>query len=133
MTADHIQYSHAPLKIASSAAILRLMERVRGLQAVVVSTEDGFEVAAYAENKAQTRRLAAMASSLAALCDVAGEESQLGPCDNITISAADGHIVLLRIPRLDLPLTLSVVARKDTVIGQVLYFARITVKELALA
>ena len=46
MTADHIQYSHAPLKIASSAAILRLMERVRGLQAVVVSTEDGFEVAA---------------------------------------------------------------------------------------
>ncbi len=108
------------------------MERVKGLQAVVISTEDGFEVAAYAENKAQTRRLAAMASSLAALCDVAGEESQLGLSDSVTISAAEGHIIMLKVARTDMPLTLSVVARKDTVIGQALYFARMTAAELTV-
>ncbi len=121
---------HAAIKVASVKVIYRLLERVKGIHAVVVSTEDGFEVAAYAENKAQTRRLAAMASSLSALCDVAGEESQLGLSQSVTISAAEGHIVLLKVDRQDLPLTLSVVARKDTVIGQVLYFARMAADDL---
>ena len=132
MTAFEFNKPHALLKIKAAAAISKLMERVKGLQAVVISTEDGFEVAAYAENKAQTRRLAAMASSLAALCDVAGEESQLGSSDSVTISAAEGHIIMLKVARTDMPLTLSVVARKDTVIGQALYFARMTAAELTV-
>lgn len=130
MQAPELGTRHVAVKIASAAAISKLMSRVRGIQAVVVSTEDGFELAGYAENKAQTRRLAAMASSLSALCDVAGEESALGLSDNLTISAADGHIIILKIPRTELPLTLSVIARKDAVIGQALYFARAAVEQL---
>lgn len=133
MKTAELNKPHAALKIAAATCILELMERVKGLQAVVVSTEDGFEIASYAQNKAQTRRLAAMASSLAALCDVAGEESQLGLSDSVTISAAEGHIIMLKVPRVDLPLTLSVVARKETVIGQALYFARATANELLVA
>lgn len=125
-----INKRHVGLKIAAAATISKLMEQVKSIQAVVVSTEDGFEVAAYAQNKAQTKRLAAMASSLSALCDVAGDESQLGLSDNVTISAAEGHIIMLKVPRDDLPLTLSVVARKDAVLGQALYFARAAADEL---
>ena len=121
---------HAAIKVAAVRSIYKLMERVKGIQAVVVSTEDGFEVAAYAENKAQTKRLAAMASSLSALCDVAGEESHLGHSESVIISAAGGHILLLKVARDDLPLTLSVVAKKETVIGQALYFARMAADEL---
>ena len=133
MKAVELKTSHTALKIAATTSILKLMERVKGLQAVVVSTEDGFEIAAYAQNKAQTKRLAAMASSLAALCDVAGEESQLGLSDSVTISAAEGYIIMLKVSRADLALTLSVVARKETVIGQALYFARMTANELMVS
>lgn len=133
MQAAELGAGHVAVKIAAAAAISRLMARVRGIQAAVVSTEDGFELAGYAENKAQTKRLAAMASSLSALCDVAGEESALGLSDHLTISAAGGHIIILKVPRDELALTLSVIAREDAVIGQVLYFARAAVDQLKRA
>lgn len=43
-----------------------LMQDIKGIKAVLVSAEDGFEVAARVENTAQVARLSAMASSLAA-------------------------------------------------------------------
>ena len=50
------------LKATAQAVIQKLMDDVRGLKAVVISTEDGFEIAARVENTAQISRLAAMAS-----------------------------------------------------------------------
>lgn len=112
------------LKAASEAAIQKLMENARGIKAVVISTEDGFEIAARVENTAMVTRLAAMASSLAALGAIAGEESQLGACDNIMIGAANGHLIMMQARHATTVLIISIIAGKDAVIGQVLYLAR---------
>ena len=66
------------LQRACDRSLDELMLEIKGIKAVVVSTEDGFEVAARVENTAQVARLSAMASSLAALGAMAGEESQIG-------------------------------------------------------
>ena len=58
---------HPNLQRACDRALDELMLDIKGIKAVVVSTEDGFEVAARVENTAQIARLSAMASSLAAL------------------------------------------------------------------
>lgn len=117
------------LRELAKQAAAQLMRDIKGVKAVVVSTEDGFEVAAQVENTAQISRLSAMASSLAALGALAGEESRLGACDSLVMEATDGFIAILQIRRQEVTLILSVVTGRDAIIGQVLYYS----KQVALA
>jgi uncharacterized protein len=112
------------LKTSAQAAVAGVMREVKGAKAVVISTEDGFEVASQVENSTQTSRLSAMASSFSALGALVGEESQLGLCNNVIIDATEGYILILQIRNPKLTLTMCVVAGKDSVIGQVLYFSK---------
>lgn len=112
------------IKLAAESAIDTLMREIKGVKAVVISTEDGFELASRVENTAQVARLSAIASSLAALGAVACEESNLSRCDNVTIEAAHGHILMLQARHEEMTLIVSVVTGKDAIIGQVLYFAK---------
>ena len=114
----------AHLKTACDRALDELMQEVKGIEAVVLATEDGFEVAARIENTAQVARLSAMASSLAALGAMAGEESQLGVCHSLLMEAAEGYIVIVQVRRADVSLIVSVVTGRDAVVGQVLYFSK---------
>lgn len=115
---------HPNLQRACDQALDVLMLEVKGIKAVVVSTEDGFEVAARVENTAQVARLSAMASSLAALGAMAGEESRLGVCESLVMEAADGFIAIRQVRRADVSLIVSVVTGRDAVVGQVLYFSK---------
>lgn len=117
------------VQAAAEFAIEKLMGEAKGIKAVVVSTEDGFEVAARTENTAQVARLSAIASSLAALGAVAGEESRLGVCNSLVIEAEHGHIVMVQARHPVVDLIVSVVTGRDAIIGQVLYFT----KQAALA
>lgn len=117
------------LRELAKQAAAQLMRDIKGVKAVLVSTEDGFEVAAQVENTAQISRLSAMASSLAALGALAGEESRLGACDSLVMEATDGFIAILQIRRQEVTLILSVVTGRDAIIGQVLYYS----KQVALA
>ncbi|PIF74251.1 hypothetical protein CLU95_1372 [Variovorax sp. 54] len=112
------------IRLAAESAIDTLMREIKGVKAVVISTEDGLELAARVENTAQVARLSAIASSLAALGAVAGEESQLGHCDNVTIEATHGHILMLQARHPEMTLIVSVVTGREAIIGQVLYFAK---------
>ena len=114
----------ANLKRACDKALDELMQEVKGIKAVVISTEDGFEVAARVENTAQIARLSAMASSLAALGAMAGEESQLGVCNSLVMEAAEGHIAVLQVKRREITLIVSVVTGREALVGQVLYFSK---------
>jgi predicted regulator of Ras-like GTPase activity (Roadblock/LC7/MglB family) len=111
------------LQGAARAAVDQVMREVRGATAAVVSTEDGFEVASRVENTAQIARLSALASSMAALGAIAGEENRLGTCTKVVIEATEGHIVMVQAQRADVSLVLSVVAGRGAIMGQLLYFA----------
>ena len=120
----------AHLKTACDRALNELMQEVKGIKAVVVATEDGFEVAARVENTAQVARLSAMASSLAALGAMAGEESRLGVCHSLVMEAAEGFIAIVQVRRPDVSLIVSVVAGRDAVVGQLLYFSKQAARSL---
>jgi predicted regulator of Ras-like GTPase activity (Roadblock/LC7/MglB family) len=121
------------LKRTCEQAIAKLMNEVKGIRAAVVSTEDGFEVAAQVENTAGVTRLSAMASSLAALGALAGEESNLGACDSLVMQASEGLIAIIQVRRPDAILIISVVTGRDAVTGQVLYYTKQAAQSLALA
>lgn len=115
---------HPNLQRACDRALDELMLEIKGIKAVVVATEDGFEVTARVENTAQVARLSAMASSLAALGAMAGEESRLGVCESLIMEAAEGFIAIIQVRRADVSLIVSVVTGRDAVVGQVLYFSK---------
>lgn len=121
------------LKTACERALDELMQEVKGIKAVVVATEDGFEVAARVENTAQVARLSAMASSLAALGAMAGEESRLGVCNSLVMEAAEGFIAIVQVRRADVSLIVSVVTGRDAVVGQLLYFSKKAASALQVA
>lgn len=121
------------LKAAAQTAVDLVMREIKGAKAAVVSTEDGFEVAARVENTAEVARLSAMASSMAALGAIAGDESRVGTCDNVVIGASNGHIVMLQARRKDVTLVLSVVAGREAIIGQMLYFSKMASRALERA
>lgn len=112
------------LQKACEKSLEELLAQVKGIKAIVVATEDGFEVAAHVQNTAQISRLSAMASSLAALGAMAGEESQLGVCQSLLMEANEGFIVIVQVRRPDVSLIFSVITGLDAVIGQVLYFSK---------
>lgn len=121
------------IKNCATAAVEDIMREVKSAKAVVIATEDGFEVASRVENAAQTSRLSAMASSFSALGALVGEESQLGQCNNVVIDAAEGYILILQIRNPKLVLTMCVVAGSDTVMGQMLYFSKQAAQTIAAA
>lgn len=115
---------------AAEKAVDMVMSEIKGIKASVVSTEDGFEVASRIQNTGEIGRLSAMASSMAALGAIAGEENQLGVCENLVIQAAQGLIVVLQARRSDVTLVLSVVTSRDAIMGQLLYASRQAAKLL---
>ena len=120
------------LKLAAEQAATNLMLNIKGVRAVLLSTEDGFEVASHVQNTAQISRLSAMASSLAALGALAGEESKLGTCDSLVMEASDGLMVVLQIRRADVSLIMSVIAGREAVVGQALYFSKLASRALEI-
>lgn len=117
----------------AQAAIDLVLAEVRSVKAVVISTGDGFEVAARVEDATKITRMSAMASSLSALGALAGEENGLGDCKNMIIESESGMLVILQVQRGADTFILSVIAGSDAVVGQILFFAKQAVRILQIA
>lgn len=114
-------------------ALETLMSQVQGAVSAVVSTVDGFAVASRTETEVQGSKLAAMASSISAICSVVGEESQVGAHQSILIESENGYVVMVNINSASNPMILNLVANKTAVLGQMIYFAKQTAQQLAEA
>lgn len=90
----------------------------------IVSTVDGFEVAASIAGSISAAKLSAMTSSLLALADAITSESGAGECLDMTIDAKYGRILLMDIPHVDRKLLLTVLCDTGVTLGQVLWAAR---------
>ena len=117
----------------ADAHVERLMTEITGAVAVVISTADGFEVAARARDTSQSSRLSAMASSIAAIGAVIGEETLTGACRGIFIEADNGRIVMVEVRHPEHVLILTVVTDEQALLGAVTYSARQTALVLANA
>ena len=124
--------SDALLRAANAQAEI-LISEIGGAIAIVISTSDGFEVAARSQNAAQISRMAAMASSIAAIGSVIGQESRLGAHRSITIDADSGFVIMVEIRHPVTPLTLSVITTRSAILGQALFAANRAASELVTA
>jgi predicted regulator of Ras-like GTPase activity (Roadblock/LC7/MglB family) len=95
----------------------------------VLTSEDGFEIAAY-RGAETSRRIAAMSSSLQALSEAIAREAGLGGSNSLIIEADGGTILVLGIAATSPRLSLAVVAKKGETLGTLLWSARNCCKSL---
>jgi predicted regulator of Ras-like GTPase activity (Roadblock/LC7/MglB family) len=79
---------------ACERVVDRLLREVKGARAVIVTTGDGLQLACRVPAEDDPARLAAVASSLAALGELGSNEAHLGACRHVCIEAEGGHVVL---------------------------------------
>lgn len=89
----------------------------------LVSTVDGFEIAAALRPPLSAAKLAAMTSSLVALGEAVSAEGGVERCINVVIEAQSGRLLMMDIPGGTRTL-LTVICDNSTTLGQVLWAAR---------
>ena len=86
------------LQMRAARAVEKIMADVTGTVSALIATADGFQVASNISDTAQVAKISAMASSIAAIGSVVGEESKTGAHKSITIEAdieRAGRVALL--------------------------------------
>ena len=111
----------------------QLMDDIHEIQAVVIASVDGFDVASAVRANMDASRIAAMASSIAAISGVVSHEAQLGRSRSVTIDTEAGFAVVRSVYRNDVELIINVIAHEGVLIGEVAYRTAQLARQLAEA
>jgi predicted regulator of Ras-like GTPase activity (Roadblock/LC7/MglB family) len=95
-----------------------------GTKLAVLTSGDGFEIAAHPSGLSSVQRLAAMSSSLQALSEAMVQESGLTRIRNLIIETDGGTVIVLGVGKVTPRLSLTVVASGDEVLGRLLWASR---------
>ena len=95
-----------------------------GVVLAVLTSGDGFEIAAHPRNLSTVQRLAAMSSSLQALSEAMVHEAGLVRVRNLIIESDGGTVIVLGIGNVTPRLSLTVVTSGDETLGRLLWAAR---------
>lgn len=94
-----------------------------GVAYAVLTTSDGFEVAAH-PRRPLTQKLAAMSSSLQALSEAITREAGLINSRNLVIEAETGTIIVLGLGGSGPRMSLAVISNNSETLGRMLWAAR---------
>jgi hypothetical protein len=95
-----------------------------GVTLAVLTSGDGFEIAAHPRGLTTVQRLAAMSSSLQALSEAMVQEAGLVRIRNLIIESDGGTVIVLGIGNASPRLSLTVVASGDEILGRLLWASR---------
>jgi len=111
--------------------IRALVDAHAELTGALVSTVDGFEIAAVLPASFSAPKLAAMTSSLVALGESVSTEAGVGGCINVVIESQRGRLMMMDIQG-ESPTLLTVISDNSSTLGHVLWAVRECARELSL-
>lgn len=130
--AERLRVSDAVRALAQREADA-LVNELEGVTAAVVATADGFDVAACVRGSAEPARIAALASSIAAIGQAVSAESGLGESRCVTINTTAGFAVVHAATRADIALVVQIIASERALVGAVTYRAAEAARRLIAA
>jgi predicted regulator of Ras-like GTPase activity (Roadblock/LC7/MglB family) len=113
----------ADLRARAHALLEKFVTENSGIQLAVLTSADGFEVAAHPV-RPMTQKIAAMSSSLQALSEAIAREAGLVNSRNLVVESENGTIVVLGLANTTPRLSLAVVGGGDEILGRLLWLAR---------
>lgn len=132
MSATTIPLPPAVINLAQKEA-QHFMDDIHEVQAVVIASIDGFDVASAVRSNMDASRIAAMASSISAISSVVSHEAKLGRSRSVTIDTESGFAVVRSVYRADVELIINVIAQEGVLIGQIAYRTAELARQLAEA
>ena len=115
----------APDKAARVHPLLqRFAEENTDTRLLLLTSEDGFEVAAHPSADDRTSRIAAMSSSIQALADSLMKEAGLANANDLIVDADAGSIVVMAVRRVAPRMSLAIFTIKNQTMGTLLWAAR---------
>ena len=98
-----------------------LLANQKGVSTVVIASLDGFDVSSASSSALDPARIAAMASSIAAIGSVVTQETSLGNSKSVTVNTEDGFVYITYIDLDSTNYILSTVADNSAVLAQIIY------------
>ena len=111
-------------KVRCQAHLDALRHEHHGVAGTLLSTRDGFEVAASVDEAVSLNKLAAMASSLLALAEAVSREGAVGQCRDLVIESSAGLVLLMDVPSATHNAVLTVLCTEAAVLGRIRWAAR---------
>ncbi len=110
---------------AVKAPISELLIEVSGVQAVLLATTDGLEVANAAVRKDfDQAKVAAVSSSILAMVQAFVGEIRLKGCQSLILDAENGKAFINAVPCTNHPMVMVVLANNNVLMGQLLHAMR---------
>jgi uncharacterized protein len=113
----------AQLRSTAQACLAEFVNANPGIKLAVLTSSDGFEIAAHPMQPV-TQRIAAMSSSLQALSEAIAREAGLSEARNLVVESPNGTIVVLGLANTWPRMSLAVVGAGDEILGRLLWLAR---------
>jgi predicted regulator of Ras-like GTPase activity (Roadblock/LC7/MglB family) len=105
-----------------------------GVNNAVISTADGFDIAVESMSKEEGTKLSALSSSISAIGHMAVKEVGTGNRhQSILIEGEDGYLLIMDISYPGCPLTMSITASKEAMLGKLIYYAKQVVSKMSEA
>jgi uncharacterized protein len=101
-----------------------------GVLLTVLTTSDGFEVAAHPADSATAARIAAMSSSIQALSEALAREAGLSANRSLILETDTGTVVVVGLTETSPKMSLAVVATGTELLGKLLWATRNLCKAL---
>lgn len=101
-----------------------------GVLLTVLTSSDGFEVAAHPADSATAARIAAMSSSIQALSEALVREAGLSGSRSLIVETDTGTVLVIGLAHSSPPMSLAVVATGKELLGKLLWASRNLCKAL---
>lgn len=108
------------LLVAAQKECAKLLEQ-QGILGAVISSVDGFDVASAVTKDLDPSKIAAMASSIAAIGFVVSQEAELGASKSITVNTENGFVYIRNIQLAGQVCSLNVIANNSAILAQIIY------------
>jgi predicted regulator of Ras-like GTPase activity (Roadblock/LC7/MglB family) len=95
-----------------------------GVLLTVLTSSDGFEVAAHPFDHAATARIAAMSSSIQALSEAIAREAGLSGTRSLIVETDSGTVAVFGLAEISPRMSLAVVATGNELLGKLLWASR---------
>lgn len=96
----------------------------REVAGTMLSTMDGFEIAASVAAGISPKKMAAMTSSLLALAEAVSRECSAGQCRDLVIESSAGLVLMMDVPGRQHRAVLTVLCTEPAVLGRIRWAAR---------
>ncbi|MGH1471168.1 MAG: roadblock/LC7 domain-containing protein [Cellvibrionaceae bacterium] len=108
----------------------RLCNELDGIIAVVIASQDGFDVASQVSKNLDSVRISAMASSINAIGSVVSAEADIGISESITVKTENGFAYIISVNMDEEAYILNLIANDSAILAQIIYQCQETKSKL---